>query len=286
MSGALQGKVAIVTGGSSGIGEEAVLVFAREGARVVNADRQSPLPRAAEVEGDRVTYQACDVTREEDIRALIARVEHDFGGLDVLFNNAGASGAPAPIGSMEVADWDATMALVLRSGMLGMKHALPAMRRRGGGSIINTASVAGARAGIGSVAYSVAKAGVIQMTRLAALEFAADNIRVNAICPGVIPTPSFGDFFGVSRSDMTRVLPRVAEIYRDAQPLKRAGRPVDIAKMALFLASDAAAFITGQDFVVDGGMLLMPPGSMELERPGNVMDRTIQLALKLRTESK
>jgi NAD(P)-dependent dehydrogenase (short-subunit alcohol dehydrogenase family) len=282
MASRLDGKIAIVTGGSSGLGAAISALFASEGATVVVADINEPLATAPWPDKTRCAFLRCDVTREEDIRTLIAEAERRFGGLDILVNNAGANGATAPIASIEISDWEQTFALCLRSGLLGMKHALPAMKRRGGGSIINTASVAGLRPSIANVAYSVAKAGVIQLTRMAAMEFASDLIRVNAICPGVIPTPAFADHFGFKREDAPRVLPKIAEAFNAAQPWPRAGRPQDIAEMALFLASDASGYVTGQEFVVDGGLLLAPPATLDA-RPEGAMMRAFELAARARS---
>jgi NAD(P)-dependent dehydrogenase (short-subunit alcohol dehydrogenase family) len=160
---------------------------------------------------------------------------------------------------MTVAGWDFTMALLLRSAMLGIKHAAPVMKASGGGSIVNTSSIASFRPEIGPTAYSIAKAGINQLTRMAAIEFAPYAIRVNAICPGVIPTPSVGQAFGASREAADQLIPRIASVAAGMQPMGRAGSVRDIAEACLFLGSDAAGFITGRELVVDGGLTIKGP---------------------------
>jgi NAD(P)-dependent dehydrogenase (short-subunit alcohol dehydrogenase family) len=279
MGNRLAGKVAVVTGGSAGIGAATVDLFLSEGAEVIIADLQVDAgERIASRSGGRARFIRTDVTKEADIKAMIEMAAGSFGGLDILLNNAGAAGAMAPIADMEAADWDMTMELLPRAAMLGMKHAYPLLRARGGGSIINTASIAGMRPGISSAAYSVAKAAVMQLARMAAVEFAADNIRVNNICPGIIPTQVLGSFFGVPRDRVHEMLPDVAAIFSSAQPLQRAGSPKDVAYTALFLASDESAFTTGQDFVVDGGMMMMGPPSLDATRPDGILSRMVELA--------
>jgi NAD(P)-dependent dehydrogenase (short-subunit alcohol dehydrogenase family) len=281
MGNALAGKVTVITGGCSGIGAAAVDLFEREGASVIIADLQVAAgERRAAASPSTLRFIRCDVVQETDIALAVGLAMREFGGLDILFNNAGAAGTLAPIATMDSADWDAIMGLITRAAMLGMKHAVPFMRQRGAGSIINTASIAGLRPGIAAVGYSVAKAALIQLTRMAAVEFACDNIRVNAICPGVIPTQALGGLFGTTREATQQMLPEVAKIFADAQPLKRSGTPEDIAQTALFLASNASSFTTGQEFVVDGGMMLMGPGTLELGRAGGVMQRIAELAVR------
>ena len=222
-----------------------------------------------------------DVTKETDVANLIAAAKEKFGGLDILVNNAGATGTLAPIASMEQPGWDAAMALLPRAAMFGMKHALPLIAARGGGSIINVASVGGMRAGISNVAYAVAKAAVIHLTRMAAVEFAPHKIRVNNICPGLFPTPNIGQFFNINPAEIDALLPEIADIFASAQPLKYSGRPEDIAQTALFLASDASRFTTGQDFVVDGGILTAGPGSLDPERSDGVLRKLFDLSERL-----
>ncbi|CAN5393036.1 glucose 1-dehydrogenase [soil metagenome] len=279
MAGALDGKVAIITGGSAGLGAASVDLFVREGAKVVIADFQIEAGEARATASDgSVAFIRCDVMQEDDIAAMVAFAKARFGGLDILFNNAGSAGTLAPVAQMDAEGWDAVMALIPRAAVLGMKHAYPLIKARGGGSIINTASIAGMRPGISNTGYSVAKAAVLQLTRMAAVEFAPDSIRVNTICPGIVPTQALGGFFGVARDRVDAMLPQVYEIFNAAQPIPRSGRPEDIARTALFLASDASSWTTGQEFVVDGGMMLMGPGSLEFTRPDGVLARTFALA--------
>jgi NAD(P)-dependent dehydrogenase (short-subunit alcohol dehydrogenase family) len=256
----LDGKVAVITGGCSGIGLATVELFLDEGARVLVADVSDEAGKGLELRfPDRLRFAHCDVTREDDIRDAIAAAVNTFGRLDILFNNAGISGTPAGIEDMPVEKWDFAMALLLRGPMLGIKHAIAAMKAAGGGAIINTASVAGLRAGISVPAYSVAKAGVVHLSRMAAAELAQHRIRVNTICPGVIMTPLLATTMGASQQNVDSTLARVGAVAGDLQPIGRSGMPRDIAEMCLFLASDAAEFITGSEFVVDGGLFQKGP---------------------------
>ncbi|MDF2495353.1 glucose 1-dehydrogenase [Sphingomonas sp.] len=253
-SSRLAGKIALVTGGCSGIGLGIVERFVAEGGRVLVADVQDEKgAMLARRFGDSVVYQHCDVTREEDIAAATAATASALGGLDILVNNAGAGGTPHGPADMTVDGWDATMALLLRAPMLGTKHAVPLMQARGGGSVINIASIAGLEAGWG-LAYGVAKAGVIHLTKLSAPQLAAANIRINAICPGVIVTPIFGMSVGLSRAAADQMTGELTDAAAKMQPLRRAGRPEDIAAAALYFASDDAAFVTGTHQLVDGGI--------------------------------
>lgn len=281
MSGRLAGKVALITGAASGLGAASARLFASEGAKVVIADiLDEPGQALAGEIGSAALYVRCDVTSEDSHREAIERAVGHFGRLDVLFANAGGGGAMEPIAQMPVAGWDAAMNLMPRGAMLGIKHATPHLRAAGGGSIVVTASIAGMRPGISNVAYSVAKAAVIQLVQMAAVEFGPDHIRVNAISPGIIPTPGVGGFFGVARDKVDAMLGDVAQIFADAQPIPQSGAPQDIANMALFLASDEARWISGQNLVVDGGMMVMGPGSLEPARGDGVIQRTVALAGK------
>jgi NAD(P)-dependent dehydrogenase (short-subunit alcohol dehydrogenase family) len=255
MANQLEGKIALITGGCSGIGLGTVELFAAEGAKVIVADVQDEKGAMLEQRfPDRVRYSHCDVTQEEDIAKAVATASEAFGGLDILFNNAGSGGTGAGIPEMTVEAWDGTMNLLLRSVMLGMKHAVPLMQARGGGSIVNTASIAGIEAGWGPVAYSTAKGAVIHLTRVAAAQLARDKIRVNAICPGLIATSIFGASIGLPRAVADQMAARVAETASKFQPIAKAGLPEDIARACLYLASDASAFVTGTHMVVDGGI--------------------------------
>ena len=250
----LKEKIALVTGGCSGIGLATVELFIAEGASVVIADVQDEKGAALETRfSGRAIYRHCDVTSEADIAAAARAAKIVFGGLDILFNNAGAGGVRAGVIDMPAEGWDETQSLLLRAPMLGMKHAVPLMIERGGGSIVNTASIAGLEAGWG-LAYGVAKAGVIHLSRLAAAELAIHKIRVNAICPGVIVTPIFGVSVGLERLAADQMAAGLVEAASHMQPLRRAGAPEEIARTALYFASEDSSFVTGTHQVVDGGI--------------------------------
>jgi NAD(P)-dependent dehydrogenase (short-subunit alcohol dehydrogenase family) len=255
MPGRLEGKVALITGGCSGIGLGTVELFVAEGAKVVAADVQDEKGAILEQRfPGRVVYAHCDVTDEAQIAAACAKAKSEFGGLDVLFNNAGTGGQPGGVAEVTTEGWDKTFALLVRGPALGMRYALPLMLERGKGSIINTASIAGLQAGWGPIAYSAAKAAVVHMSRVAAAELSPQGIRVNAICPGLIATSIFGTAIGLPRAAADQMAARVAENAAIAQPVKKPGLPEDIAKAALYLASDDSAFVTGIHLVVDGGI--------------------------------
>ncbi len=247
----LDGRVAIVTGGASGIGARSVRLFVEHGARVVIGDMQEELGRsvADELRGAAL-FQRAEVSREDDVRALVARADKEYGRLDCIFNNAGFGGALGPVSETPVEEFDLTFAVLVRGVFLGMKHAAPLLSRQGG-SVINTASVAGLVAGYSPHAYASAKAAVIQLSRSVALELAPHRVRVNCICPGFIATPLALN--SVGRPQTTAELEAAKTWMGKAQPIPRAGEPDDIAQMALWLASDASSFVTGQHFVVDGG---------------------------------
>ena len=255
----LEGKVAVITGGASGIGAATARLFAAEGAAVVITDINEAgggeVVRSCSG-GSRVTFVRADVTRESEVRSAIAVARHEYGRLDVLFNNAGLGGALGPIEETSIDDWDRTFAVLVRSVFLGVKHAAPEMRSNGGGSIISTASVAGLRGGAGPHAYSAAKAAVVNLTRSLALELAKDSVRVNCICPGGINTPLVSNRLGGTNV--------TDQVLAQLQPIARAGRPEDIAGMALYLASDESSCVTGSAMVVDGGLTA---GGGNLVRP-------------------
>jgi NAD(P)-dependent dehydrogenase (short-subunit alcohol dehydrogenase family) len=245
----LTGKVAVITGAASGMGRAAAILFARQGAHVVLADLNAKGGEEAAAEasqaGARSVFQRTDVAQEADVAALVARATSEFGKLDILFNNAGIGGAVGPLEDIAVDDWDRTQAVCLRGVFLGMKHAIPAMRANGRGAIISTASIAGIDGYSGLHAYCAAKAGVVNLTRSAALQLARDFIRVNCIAPGGVSTPIVWN--GAANKET------VEGFLLNAQPLPQVGRPEDIAHAALFLASDEAGFVTGHTLVVDGG---------------------------------
>lgn len=249
----LEGKVAVITGAASGMGRAAAMLFASEGANVIVADLNEEGGEAVAQEagktGPRSVFQRTDVTREEAIEALVARATKEFGKLDILYNNAGIGGAVGPLELVEAEDWDRTQAVLLRGAFLGIKHATPALRAAGGGSIVSTTSIAGFYAYPTLHAYGAAKAGLINLTRSAAIQLGGDNIRVNCISPGNIVTPMIGGVQGLDNA-------AVEEKFARTQPILRAGKPEDIARAALFLAGEASSFITGHNLVVDGGMTL------------------------------
>jgi NAD(P)-dependent dehydrogenase (short-subunit alcohol dehydrogenase family) len=251
----LKGKVAIITGGASGMGRATSLLFAQSGANVVVADLNAAggeeVAALASQSGNKALFQRTDVSLEADVAALVARATKTFGRLDIMFNNAGIGGAVGPLEGISVEDWDRTQAVCLRGVFLGIKYAVAPMRAAGGGSIISTASIAGIEGYPNLHAYSAAKAGVVNLTRSAALEFACDRIRVNCIAPGGISTPILYGFAGNNKASVEAMLAQ-------GQPYPRAGQPEDIANAALFLASDASQFITGHTLVVDGGATAGP----------------------------
>ncbi len=255
MAGRLEGKVAVITGGVSGIGLGTVELFVAEGAQVIAADIQDEKGAMLEKRfPGKVVYAHCDVTLEDQIAAAVQKAKTEFGGLDILFNNAGISDRMSSIPEITADGWSWIFDVLVRGPALGMKHAVPLMLERGGGSIINTASIAGLQAGWGPIAYSSAKASVIHMSRVAAAQLSPQKIRVNAICPGLIATSIFGASLGVPRDVADQMAARVAENAAKVQPVPKAGMPDDIAQAALYLASDAAAFVSGTHIVVDGGI--------------------------------
>jgi NAD(P)-dependent dehydrogenase (short-subunit alcohol dehydrogenase family) len=249
--GRLDGKVAVITGASSGMGAASARLFAAEGAAVVIADIDVDGGEAVAAQcrddGHRVVFQRTDVTREDDVAGAVQRAVSEFGALHVMFNNAGAGGALG-LEDLAVEAWDASYALLLRSVFFGIKHATPELRRAGGGSIITTSSDAGVRPLAGNHAYATFKAGALMLTQSAALTLGADRIRVNAITPGWIVTPLLADTFGGEEA--------LRPVATHAQPIPRCGEGTDIAEAALFLASDASSFITGVTLPVDGGWLV------------------------------
>ena len=253
--GALDGKVTVITGGASGIGAATTRLFVREGSRVVIADilDTNGEKMAAEL-GEAVSYVHTDVTSESDIQTAIAAAVEGFGRLDCLFNNAGVGGVDSPIGETDTAQLDATIALLFRAVVLGIKHAAPIMKQQGSGTIINTASVAGLRTGFGPHVYSALKAAVIHLTHSVAMELGESGVRVNAICPGGIVTPIFGRSLGLPAVQAEERLPVLHEVFAQMQPIKRPGRPEDIAAAALWLAGDSSSFVNGHALVVDGGV--------------------------------
>lgn len=234
--GRLSGKIAIVTGAASGIGKAAVELFRSEGATVVGAD----IAGGADVR--------CDAGREGAVQRLVGQVVRSHGGLDIFFANAGISGGFATIAHQSAEDWAEILRINLIGPFLAIKYAGPVIARRGGGSIICTGSVAGLRSGAGGAAYSASKAGVINLVQTAAQQLYGSGVRVNAICPGLIDTGMTRPLYDLARA--TGRENRLGEL----NPLARGGEPEEIAKAALFLASDEASYINGAALVVDGGL--------------------------------
>jgi NAD(P)-dependent dehydrogenase (short-subunit alcohol dehydrogenase family) len=267
----LTGQIAVITGGCSGIGRATVGRFVEEGARVIVADiqEQAFAELAREFKGA-VKFQRCDVTKDGDIAATMQRAVDEWGGLDIVFNNAGSGGVGATIDEIAAEDWDRTQALLLRSVALGIRHAAAHMKARGKGAIINTASIAGIQAGYAPICYSVAKAGVIHLTKVAAAELSRYGIRVNAICPGFMLTNIFTATYGVSGEAAESAKAELAGLSPYAQPIQKEGSPLHIANACEFLASEEAAFITGEHIVVDGGITIGPRHSWDPNTPSPV----------------
>lgn len=247
----LTGKTAVITGGASGIGFAAAERFLQEGASVLIGDYNADAAAAAVdrlcAEGfdGKAAFLRLDVSQEVDVEALMREAQTLFGGLDIVFNNAGIAGAIGPIVETDVDHWDATFAVMMRGVFLGVKHAAKIMTPRGGGSIINTSSIAGVAGGVPPAAYSAAKAAVISFTKSAAAELAEYRIRVNAVCPGII----FTTLMHHGREK------EAEEVMRDIQPWPDRGEPRHVADAVLYLASDESTFVTGESIAVDGGYL-------------------------------
>jgi len=248
MSRALK-RVVLVTGAASGIGRETAIAFARTGAQVVVSDVQEPegieAVRAIEGLGGSALWVRCDVSQEAEVRSLMARIQERFGRLDAAFNNAGIEGQSAFTAACTSENWDRVLSINLKGIWLCMKHEIPLMLSSGGGSIVNCASIAGLVGFQGLPAYVASKHGVLGLTRTAALEYARQGLRINAVCPGVIQTPM------VDR--LTQGDPKARDQLMAGEPVGRVGLPAEIAHAVVWLCSDEASFVTGHPLVVDGG---------------------------------
>jgi NAD(P)-dependent dehydrogenase (short-subunit alcohol dehydrogenase family) len=247
--GSFAGKVAFVTGAANGIGRAAALAFAHEGASVVAADvteqGNQDTARMIEEAGGRVLAVRCDVSRDGDVKAALDRAVETFGRLDFAFNNAGVEQPVTATADLTEKEWDRIVDINLRGVFLCMRHEIPLMLEQGGGAIVNTSSGAGVKGFAGQGAYCAAKHGVVGLTRAAALDYAKANIRVNAVCPGIIETPMMDRFSGGTPEGRVGVIAQ--------EPVGRMGKPEEIASAVLWLCSDAAAFMVGHAMVMDGG---------------------------------
>jgi len=239
-----EGKVAIVTGGASGIGKAAAVAFASRGAKVVVADVQDGAETLALIKkaGGEAIFVKCDVSKESDVKELLDKTIQTYGRLDYGVNNAGTEGVQTPMQNLSEKDWDRTININLKGIWLCMKHEIPYLLKQGKGAIVNTASIAGVVGFPGMAAYVSSKHGVIGLTKVAALELAKTNVRVNALCPGVIHTPM------VDRA----LSPELETAYNAMIPQGRMGQPEEMANTIVFLCSDAASYVNGHAMVADG----------------------------------
>jgi NAD(P)-dependent dehydrogenase (short-subunit alcohol dehydrogenase family) len=243
------GKVAFVTGASSGIGRATALAFAQAGASVVGADiaeqGNQETARLIEQRGGRALAVKCNVTQTDEVKSALDKAIEAFGRLDFAFNNAGIEQPVMAIGDISEQEWDRLLAVNLRGVFLCMKHEIPLMLKQGGGAIVNTSSGAGVKGIAGQAAYCATKFGIVGLTKAAALDYAKSNIRINAVCPGIISTAMMDRFTGGTAEGRERVISQ--------EPVGRMGKPEEIAAAVLWLCSDAAAFVVGHALVIDGG---------------------------------
>ena len=242
-------RVAFITGAASGIGRAAAIAFVAEGARVAILDRSADALRTVEASvkeaGGEVLAIACDVSSPDQVEGAIKQIVDRFGRLDIAFNNAGVENKAAPVHEIDLAEWDRIIGINLRGTFLCMKHELAQMVKQGRGVVVNTSSGAGIRGVAGGAAYAASKHGIIGLTRSAALDYAKQNIRVNAVLPGNIETPMMDRFTG---GDIQKAI--------DLEPVGRLGKPEEIAEAVLWMASDLGGFVTGAATVIDGGWSL------------------------------
>jgi NAD(P)-dependent dehydrogenase (short-subunit alcohol dehydrogenase family) len=251
MSGRVAGKVALVTGGGSGIGRASTLALAREGAKIVISDIAvtggEETVRMVKAAGGEATFVRAEVSKPADVEALVNKVTEIYGRLDCAFNNAGIEGKIQQTVECSEENWDRTIAINLKGVWLCMRYEIPVMLNQGSGAIVNTASVAGLVGFQGLPAYVASKHGVVGLTKTAALEYAKSGIRVNAVCPGVIHTPMVERLFSGQ--------PQWGEAVQALEPVARMGKPEEVAEAVVWLCSDAASFVTGLAMAVDGGLV-------------------------------
>ncbi len=275
----LEGRRTVITGAASGIGAETARLFVAEGASVVLADLEVDRgERLAAELGDRARFVEVDVAEEGAVERAIEESIGTFGGLDVIFNNAGNPGSIGRIEDIDMALFDRTVAIHLRGVFLGIRAAARVMRPQGHGSIINTASVAGLRANYGGHDYSAAKAAIAHLTVTAANELGEDDVRVNAICPGGIATSIFGRGAGLDADAAESTVGVIEAVLSDVAPMKRSGQPIDIAEAALWLASDASSFVNGQAIAVDGGLVTGPTYRSSRARTESLVGALVEVA--------
>ena len=247
MEGQFKGKVAVVTGSSFGIGRAAAILFAKRGASLVLADwveDQDTLSSIGAFGGEAI-FVKCDISNEEDVKSMVEKAVSRFGRLDYAFNNAGIEGHSALTHEAATEHFDKTVGVNLRGTWLCMKYEIAEMLKHGKGAIVNNASIAGLVGFQRAAAYVASKHGVLGLTKTAALEYAKNGIRVNAICPGVIRTPMVDRYTGKQKE--------IEKQFADMEPIGRLGEPEEVAELAIWLCSDAASFITGDAIAVDGG---------------------------------
>lgn len=263
VAGRFEGKVALVTGGASGIGRASALAFAREGARVVIADVQvdggENTVRMIQEHGGEALFVKTDVSKGTEVEALVSKAVESYGRVDCAHNNAGIQQVPMALtADCPEEAWDRVISINLKGVWLCMKYEISQMLKQGSGAIVNTASTGGLVGTPGNPAYCASKAGVIQLTRAAAIEYARAGIRVNAVCPGATDTPML--------DVMREKFPDMNALAAAVHPIPRLGRPEEIAEAVVWLCSEAASFVTGHPMVVDGGTLAQMPGTNMAER--------------------